>query len=145
MLYSIVSEGRARIHDSSLSTHAFRCLGGLDGRTLCRGPVLLYKLTLSFMNAIGMKLKYRLSFIADLEMFVNGEMGWLTPISGRDADVGDWTHRAFIPAQLPALDNTARQLPNPQLLRQPALQRDAQSTRGDERCGKIHQYPHPIC
>lgn len=83
-------------------------------------------------------------------MFVNDEMGWLTPISGRDAYLGEWTHKAFVPAPLPAtppalggttymavaearaslaaLDNTARQLPNPQLLRHPALQREAQST-----------------
>ena len=86
----------------------------------------------------------------DLAMFVNGDMGSLVPISGRDAYLGEWTHQAFVPGPLPreapmlsgttymavaearaslaALDTTARQLPNPQLLRHPALQREAQST-----------------
>lgn len=83
-------------------------------------------------------------------MFQNEEMGSLVPISGTDAYLGDWTHFAFVPAPLPgqapalsgptymvvadaraalaALDSTARQLPNPQLLRHPALRREAQST-----------------
>ena len=83
-------------------------------------------------------------------MFVNEEMGSLAPINGTDAFLGPWEHRAFVPAPLPdvapvltaraylavadaraslaALDSTARQLPNPQLLRYPTLQREAQST-----------------
>lgn len=86
----------------------------------------------------------------DLEMFVNEEMGSLASISGVDAFMGQWEHRAFVPAplstqapalsgttflavadaraSLAALDSTARQLPNPQLLRYPTLQREAQST-----------------
>lgn len=86
----------------------------------------------------------------DLEMFINGDTGSLVPIAGTDAFLGAWTHRAFVPVPLPdegpqltgatymavadaraslaALDNTASQLPNPQLLRHPALQREAQST-----------------
>lgn len=86
----------------------------------------------------------------DLEMFANGDTGSLVPIAGTDAFLGAWTHRAFVPVPLPneapqltgatymavadaraslaALDNTASQLPNPQLLRHPALQREAQST-----------------
>ncbi|MEV8268614.1 Fic/DOC family N-terminal domain-containing protein [Microbacterium sp. NPDC076911] len=86
----------------------------------------------------------------DTEMFVNPDMGALVPISGTDPYLGAWSHRAFVPAPLPrdtpklagetymavadaraslaALDNTATQLPNPQLLRHPALQREAQST-----------------
>lgn len=86
----------------------------------------------------------------DLEMFVNEQMGRLVPISGTDAYLGHWTHHAFVPVRLPdeapvlsgttymavadaraslaALDNTSSQLPNPQLLRHPALQREAQST-----------------
>lgn len=83
-------------------------------------------------------------------MFVNSDMGALVPISGTDPYLGAWTHSAFVPVPLPdgapalsgatymavadaraslaALDNTAMQLPNPQLLRHPALQREAQST-----------------
>ena len=86
----------------------------------------------------------------DLKIFNNGAMGSLVPISGIDTYLGEWTHRAFVPSPLPgeaptlsgttymavaearaslaALDSTARQLPNPQLLRHPALQREAQST-----------------
>lgn len=86
----------------------------------------------------------------DLGVFVSADMGALVPISGVDPYLGEWTHRAFVPVPLPneapaltgttymavadaraslaALDNTARQLPNPQLLRHPALQREAQST-----------------
>jgi len=97
-----------------------------------------------------MKLKCLYSFIVDVKMFVKGEMGSLVPISGHDVYLGEWTHKAFVPGPLPleaptlagttymavaearaslaALDNTARQLPNPQLLRHPALQREAQST-----------------
>lgn len=83
-------------------------------------------------------------------MFVDSTMGVLVPIHGVDAYQGEWSHRAFMPEPLPyaapllqgstymavadaraslaALDNTARQLPNPQLLRHPTLQREAQST-----------------
>lgn len=83
-------------------------------------------------------------------MFRNERMGALVPISGTDAVLGDWDHMAFVPAplslqsprlhghsflavadaraSLAALDSTARQLPNPQLLRHPTLQREAQST-----------------
>lgn len=83
-------------------------------------------------------------------MFVNEDSGTLVDISGSDSRRGSWTHKAFIPARLPqempalsprtflavsearaalaALDSTARQLPNPQLLRNPSLRREAQST-----------------
>lgn len=86
----------------------------------------------------------------DLDMFANTDMGALIPISGTDPYLGGWTHCAFVPvplsseaprlsgatymavadarAAMAALDNTATQLPNPQLLRHPALQREAQST-----------------
>lgn len=86
----------------------------------------------------------------DLAAIVNKQMGALVPISGTDAYLGEWAHKAFVPvplsneapalsgttymavadarASLAALDNTASQLPNPQLLRHPALQREAQST-----------------
>ncbi len=88
--------------------------------------------------------------VVDLTLFQNEHMGALLPIKGSDALLGDWAHKAFVPAPLPsqspslqgktflavadaraslaALDSTARQLPNPQLLRYPALQREAQST-----------------
>ncbi|GAA2227725.1 Fic family protein [Herbiconiux moechotypicola] len=83
-------------------------------------------------------------------MFVKGAPGALVPISGTDPTLGAWTHRAFVPdplalsmpaltpetflavsearAALAALDSTARQLPNPTLLRMPTLRREAQST-----------------
>ncbi|WP_183099161.1 Fic family protein [Nocardioides pelophilus] len=87
----------------------------------------------------------------DVGMFVNEGMGSLVPISGTDLAAGPWEHQAFVPvplasigapdlepatylaianarAALAALDATARQLPNPQLLRRPTLQREAQST-----------------
>jgi Fic family protein len=77
-------------------------------------------------------------------------LGELIPIHGTDPRRGEWTHAAFIPFPLPdlsvelspstylevanaraalgALDSTSRQLPNPQLLRQPTLRKEAQST-----------------
>lgn len=83
-------------------------------------------------------------------MFGTGSSGTLVPISGTDPGRGAWTHRAFLPDLLPdaspdlsaasyrvianaraalaALDSTARQLPNPRLLRRPALRAEAQST-----------------
>ena len=86
----------------------------------------------------------------DLEMFAKSSSGVLVPIHGIDPRRGPWEHRAFVPNRLPdegphlsprthllvadgraalgALDSTAQQLPNPQLLRRPALRREAQST-----------------
>ena len=86
----------------------------------------------------------------DLEVFGNSKTGTLVPISGVDPRAGEWAHSAFVPAPLSddppplsaptymrvanaraalaALDSTARQLPNPRLLRRPSLQREAQST-----------------
>ena len=82
-------------------------------------------------------------------MFLNADLGALVPIHGNDPVAGLWEHHAFVPlaaitpldlapsvylsianarAALAALDATARQLPNPQLLRRPTLQREAQST-----------------
>lgn len=84
-------------------------------------------------------------------MFANANLGSLVPIQGNDPIAGPWEHHAFVPtpltaigspdlkptvylaianarAALAALDATARQLPNPQLLRRPTLQREAQST-----------------
>ncbi len=84
-------------------------------------------------------------------MFVNASTGSVVPIQGTDPKAGPWEHMAFVPAPLTeigppalsgktylavanaraalaALDATARQLPNPQLLRRPTLQREAQST-----------------
>jgi Fic family protein len=83
-------------------------------------------------------------------MFVNSSMGQLVPIHGVDPRQGEWDHVAFVPSPLPedtptltattfnevanaraalaTLDTAARQLPNPQLLRQPSLRREAQST-----------------
>ncbi|WP_085999412.1 Fic family protein [Nocardia takedensis] len=84
------------------------------------------------------------------EMFVNSSTGALVPISGTDPRWGEWSHVAFVPDPLPqvtpeltvptfnvvakaraalaALDASARQLPNPALLRQPTLRQEAQST-----------------
>lgn len=90
------------------------------------------------------------SHIVDTAMFGNDSPGSLVPISGIDPALGPWEHRAFqpdpLPAEMPnlsptaylavadaraalaALDSTARQLPNPTLLRLPTLRREAQST-----------------
>ena len=84
------------------------------------------------------------------EMFHNDSPGNLVAISGSDPLLGSWEHHAFVPnplgsqmpqlspqaflqvadarASLAALDSTARQLPNPTLLRTPSLRREAQST-----------------
>lgn len=86
----------------------------------------------------------------DLSQFSSSSAGELITIRGSDARHGDWDHKAFLPESLPdsmpmlspstimaladaraalaAFDNTARQLPNPQLLRQPTLRKEAQST-----------------
>jgi Fic family protein len=83
-------------------------------------------------------------------MFASESPGTLVTIRGSDPVLGEWEHKAFIPiplgedmpsleprtfmvvadarAALAALDNTARQLPNPTLLRLPTLRREAQST-----------------
>lgn len=34
-------------------------------------------------------------------MFVNGTTGALVDIAGTDPRLGDWHHKAFVPAQLP--------------------------------------------
>lgn len=74
----------------------------------------------------------------------------LVPIHGHDPRFGAWEHVAYVPEPLPAetpdltvrtfnaiasaraalaaLDSSARQLPNPSLLRRPTLRREAQST-----------------
>lgn len=86
----------------------------------------------------------------DLSQFGPTSPGALVPIGGTDPRVGEWTHAAFVPDPLPSsaptlaptthlavgnaraaiasLDSTARQLPNPRLLRRPSLQTEAQST-----------------
>lgn len=83
-------------------------------------------------------------------MFQKESPGALVPVRGTDPVLGAWTHQAFVPEPLPsemppltgathlavanaraalaALDSTARQLPNPTLLRSPTLRREAQST-----------------
>ena len=85
-----------------------------------------------------------------LEDFDGSPTGVLVPISGTDPRYGPWKHAAFVPNPLPGetppltartfnvvararaalggLDSSARQLPNPALLRRPALRREAQST-----------------
>lgn len=86
----------------------------------------------------------------DLTRFRDGAPGTLVAISGTDPLRGAWEHKAFVPSPLPrelpllepqtylvvaearaalaALDNTATQLPNPMLLREPTLRLEAQST-----------------
>ncbi len=86
----------------------------------------------------------------DLRLFSDRSPGALVPITGTDPERGAWRHSAFVPdplveiaptlaprtylavadarAALAALDSTARQLPNPSLLRQPSLRAEAQST-----------------
>lgn len=88
--------------------------------------------------------------VVDLEMFNNSAMGELVKISGSDPILGSWTHKAFIPIplsgeepplsaqtyrevaaagrELASLDATARQLPQPYLLRLPSLRTEAQAT-----------------
>lgn len=83
-------------------------------------------------------------------MFANDAPGTLVAIGDSDPLLGEWEHHAFVPhpldldmpaleprtfmvvadarVALAALDNTARQLPNPTLLRAPTLRREAQST-----------------
>ncbi len=84
------------------------------------------------------------------EEFGTDATGTLIPISGDSPRYGRWAHHAFVPAPLPSgtpdlsattfnavaearaalasLDSSARRLPNPALLRRPALRREAQST-----------------
>ena len=86
----------------------------------------------------------------DLTIFATDFPGTLVTIRGSDPVLGEWAHKAFLPvplgedmpslepgtfmvvadarAALAALDTTARQLPNPTLLRLPTLRREAQST-----------------
>ncbi len=86
----------------------------------------------------------------DAAAFVNSYPGTLVRITGNDARFGSWQHVAYAPLALPAetppltvatfnqvasaraalsaLDSSARQLPNPALLRRPTLRREAQST-----------------
>ncbi|GAA1128536.1 Fic family protein [Citricoccus alkalitolerans] len=86
----------------------------------------------------------------DLTLFGEQATGDLITVRGSDPALGSWEHKAFLPHGLPdsmpplsmdtvlslgnarsalaALDNTARHLPNPQLLRQPTLRQEAQST-----------------
>ena len=87
----------------------------------------------------------------DLALFDKSQMlGTLVPITAKDPAKGPWEHVAFLPFQLPTeepplagatyrqvararaslatLDNTARRLPKPSLLRRPVLGREAQST-----------------
>ncbi|MCT1640438.1 MULTISPECIES: Fic family protein [Dietzia] len=97
-----------------------------------------------------MSFKGAYSDIVNLEMFVNDATGALVDIVGTDPRVGDWRHKAFVPARLPegmpeltmptvlavgnaraalaSLDSTARRLPDPTLLRVPTLRREAHST-----------------
>lgn len=86
----------------------------------------------------------------DTSLFVNEQSGHLVPIHGSDPTEGEWHHYAFVAqplgreapelsreaymavaaarAAIAALDNTSRRLPNPTLLRQPTLRREAQAT-----------------
>lgn len=86
----------------------------------------------------------------DLDALRNSPIGQLVPISGQDSRTGEqYDYFAYLAAELPAsvelssatwtevaraeaalarLDQAARQIPNPSLLRQPSLRREAQST-----------------
>lgn len=85
----------------------------------------------------------------NLDAFISSARGELVPISGTDAASGDYAYWGFAPSPLPAhmelagttwaaitaataelsrLDQAARQIPNPALLRRPTLRREAQST-----------------
>jgi Fic family protein len=98
--------------------------------------------------AIQAKASY--AWIVDLEALRGSPIGQLVPISGTDGRSGQhYEYLAFLADPLPAsidlstatwkivtkaeaelgrLDQAARQIPNPSLLRQPALRREAQST-----------------
>lgn len=97
-----------------------------------------------------MSLKPLYSDMVDLGMFGKDSPGSLVDIAGTDPVLGPWVHKAFVPnpladliptlepqtylavadarAALASLDTTASQLPNPTLLRSPALRLEAQST-----------------
>lgn len=86
----------------------------------------------------------------DLDALQASPIGQLVPIRGTDARTGDrydyfayladplpdavdlsghtWTVVAAAEAELARLDQAARQVPNPDLIREPALRREAQST-----------------
>ena len=86
----------------------------------------------------------------DVEVIRRSPIGTVVPISGFDARIGeDYSHWAYVPDRLPPdvvlssrtwtsvtqaeaalarLDEGARQLPEPSLLRRPAIRREAQST-----------------
>jgi Fic family protein len=69
----------------------------------------------------------------DLDAFSASPVGSLTPIRGMDSRFGvAYDHMAFVPDPLPKalgrLDQASQQIPNPELLRQPTLRREAQST-----------------
>jgi Fic family protein len=88
--------------------------------------------------------------IVDLPSLRDSPIGRLVPINGTDADTGrHYEHFAFLPEPLPRsielasrtwtqvsaaeaalgrLDQAAQQVPEPSLLRRPALRREAQST-----------------
>lgn len=90
------------------------------------------------------------SDIVRAEAFKSSPTGVLVPIHGHDPRFGAWEHVAYVPHPLPGetprlstatfnavasaraalatLDASARQLPNPGLLRRPTLRREAQST-----------------
>lgn len=97
-----------------------------------------------------MQEKRRYSDIVRPQAFQKSPTGVLVPISGHDPRFGGWEHVAYVPHPLPGgtpqlsvatfnavasaraalatLDASARRLPNPGLLRRPALRREAQST-----------------
>lgn len=97
-----------------------------------------------------MQAKARYSDIVRAEAFRNSPTGVLVPVHGRDPRFGAWDHVAYVPHPLPGetpqlsvstfntvasaraalatLNASARQLPNPGLLRRPTLRREAQST-----------------
>lgn len=87
----------------------------------------------------------------DLDAFENSPIGTLVPIRGMDSRLGvHYEHKAYVPDLLPTiapdlgrdtwfavlaatkalsrLDQASQQIPNPELLRQPTLRREAQST-----------------
>ena len=86
----------------------------------------------------------------DVEAIRSSPIGTIVPITGTDVRTGEnYAHHAFIPSPLPdvlvlsqrswlaildaeaalaRLDQAARQIPDPSLLRRPSLRREAQST-----------------
>lgn len=116
--------------------------------SVCWAPRRAFQLELSPTDVIKLNGPY--TWIVDLGALRDSPIGQLVPISGTDGRTGrhyeyyayladalpaaldlssaTWTVVAKAEAELARLDQAARQVPQPSLLRRPALRREAQST-----------------